>query len=101
VAVGARRTCVQHTGDSALERLRAFLGEWSMEAVFPGAGPTGVGGRTVFEWLTGEKFSPLDFSQRFTGTFSDDGASIQRRWETSTDGSSWQHDFDLIYRKRA
>jgi hypothetical protein len=42
-------------------------------------------------------FSPLDFAQRFTGTFSDDGATIVGRWESSGDGSTWEHDFDLTY----
>ncbi len=42
-------------------------------------------------------FSPLDFSQRFTGAFSDDGNAIDGRWETSRDGRSWEHDFDLTY----
>jgi hypothetical protein len=44
-------------------------------------------------------FSPLDFSQRFTGTFSDDGQTIAGQWEISTDGTSWDHDFALIYTK--
>jgi len=42
-------------------------------------------------------FSPLDFSQRFTGTFGDDGRTIQCRWEICHDGSTWEHDFDLVY----
>jgi hypothetical protein len=42
-------------------------------------------------------FSPLDFSQRFTGTFSDDGDSIIGRWEISRNGSPWESDFDLSY----
>lgn len=42
-------------------------------------------------------FSPLDFSQRFTGELSPDGASITGRWEISDDGSSWERDFDLTY----
>jgi hypothetical protein len=50
-------------------------------------------------WRTSADFSPLDFSQRFTGTFSDDGASIEGRWETSGDGSTWELDFDLTYTK--
>jgi hypothetical protein len=37
------------------------------------------------------------FSQRFEGTFSDDGRTITGRWEKSTDGAQWEHDFDLIY----
>lgn len=37
------------------------------------------------------------FSQRFLGTFSDDGNTITGRWETSADGSTWEHDFNLTY----
>ena len=39
------------------------------------------------------------FWQRFSGTIADDGSSIRAAWEKSSDGSSWEHDFDLIYRK--
>jgi hypothetical protein len=39
------------------------------------------------------------FSQRFTGTFSDDGTSIAGRWEIAEDGSTWRTDFDLTYTK--
>jgi hypothetical protein len=42
-------------------------------------------------------FSPLAFSQRFTGVFGDGGNSITGQWETSGDGSNWEHDFDLTY----
>jgi len=35
----------------------------------------------------------------FTGTLSDDSESIRAAWEKSPDGSGWEHDFDLIYRK--
>ena len=38
-------------------------------------------------------------SQRFSGTLSDDGRQIRANWEKSPDGSSWEHDFDLIYTK--
>jgi len=40
------------------------------------------------------------FWQRFVGTLSDDGTTITARWEKSPDGASWQHDFDLTYRRR-
>jgi hypothetical protein len=43
--------------------------------------------------------SPLDFWQRFTGELSADDHTISGRWETSRDGSTWEHDFDLTYRK--
>lgn len=39
------------------------------------------------------------FSQRFKGTFSDDGNTITGYWEYSSDGSTWEHDFDLTYTK--
>jgi hypothetical protein len=42
-------------------------------------------------------FSPLDFKQRYTGTFSDDGKRIQGAWEICHDGATWQKDFDLNY----
>lgn len=44
-------------------------------------------------------FSPLDFRQRFTGTFSDDANVINGRWEKSLGGADWEHDFALIYRR--
>jgi hypothetical protein len=42
-----------------------------------------------------------DFAQRFTGTFSEDGRTIEGAWERSDDGSSWEHDFDLTYTRVA
>jgi hypothetical protein len=44
-------------------------------------------------------FSPLDFSQRFTGTFGDENRVIRGAWEMSEDGTTWRHDFDLTYRR--
>lgn len=139
--------------------LEPLVGEWSVEAVFPGAPPSDLRGKTVFEWMTGGRFllqrwevpvpeapdglavigvdrdgesylqhyfdsrgvarvyamsfdegvwklsrttvdfSPLEFSQRFTGTFGDDGRAIEGRWEICHDGSTWEHDFDLVYRR--
>ena len=37
------------------------------------------------------------FSQRFTGTFSEDGNTIAGRWEIAEDGKTWRTDFDLTY----
>jgi hypothetical protein len=42
-------------------------------------------------------FSPLDFAQRFTGTFSADGNRIDGRWEKALPGSGWELDFELNY----
>ncbi len=52
-------------------------------------------------WRTAADFSPLAFSQRYTGTFSDDGSEIRGSWELTTDGSEWEHDFELIYTRIA
>jgi len=47
-------------------------------------------------------FSDLNFWQRYTGTFSEDGATIAGSWEMSQDeGATWKKDFDLIYRRVA
>ncbi len=44
-------------------------------------------------------FTPLEFSQRFTGTFSDDGDRIDCRWEIAPDHTTWELDFELTYRR--
>jgi hypothetical protein len=50
-------------------------------------------------WRDEPDFSPLDFSQRYTGAFSDDGKTIAGRWEICHDGKTWEHDFDLTYKR--
>ena len=44
-------------------------------------------------------FSPLDFRQRFSGTFSADGNTITGAWEKTAEGGGWEHDFALIYHR--
>nr|PPQ62139.1 hypothetical protein C5F59_02515 [Streptomyces sp. QL37] len=44
-------------------------------------------------------FTPLEFRQRFTGTFSEDGDTITGAWEVRFDGGEWEHDFALTYRR--
>jgi Protein of unknown function (DUF1579) len=44
-------------------------------------------------------FSPLDFMQRYSGSFSDDGNGIEGTWEICEDGVTWEKDFDLVYRR--
>ncbi len=39
------------------------------------------------------------FCQRFEGKLSNDGNTITARWEKSSDGATWQHDFDVTYTK--
>ena len=48
---------------------------------------------------TSADFTPLDFAQRFVGRFSEDGNTIEGRWETSPDGVAWELDFPLTYRR--
>jgi hypothetical protein len=38
-----------------------------------------------------------DFSQRYTGTLSDDGSRIDGAWEIAEDGVTWRKDFDITY----
>jgi len=39
------------------------------------------------------------FWQRYEGTVSKDGKTITAHWEKSSDGSRWEHDFDVTYTK--
>jgi hypothetical protein len=45
-----------------------------------------------------ERAAP-DFHQRFIGAFRDDGHTIDGRWESSPDGTAWELDFPITYRK--
>ena len=43
-------------------------------------------------------FTPLSFSQRYVGRFSEDGNRIAGQWESSHDrGTNWELDFHLNY----
>jgi hypothetical protein len=46
----------QHGRNSALERLDALVGQWTMEAEPPGGPPWPGEGRVTFEWLEGRTF---------------------------------------------
>lgn len=50
-------------------------------------------------WRDTPDFSPLEFAQRYTGTFGDDRRVITGSWEICHDGATWEHDFDLTYTK--
>ena len=62
-------------GVSRIYRMNLSSGIWTIWRDFPG------------------------FSQRFHGTFSEDGQIITAYWEKSDDGSNWERDFDLTYTK--
>lgn len=40
------------------------------------------------------------FWQRYESTLSKNGTTITARWEKSSDGTRWEHDFDLTYTKK-
>ncbi len=44
------------------------------------------------------KLSP-GFAQRFRGEFGPGGDRIDGAWEKANDGSTWEHDFKLVYRR--
>jgi len=44
-------------------------------------------------------FTPLDFHQRFLGTFADDLTTIHGEWQSSGDGRAWDRDFGMTYRR--
>jgi len=48
------------------------------------------------EWKLWREGEP--FAQRFTGRFSEDGKTIEGRWEYD-EGDGWKTDFDLIFRR--
>lgn len=52
---------------------------------------------TAEEWRL-ERAAP-DFHQRFIGVFRDDGRTIEGRWESSPDGTAWELDFPITYRR--
>jgi hypothetical protein len=41
------------------------------------------------------------FSQRFTGTFSDDGDTIDGLWKLSRDDTTWDDDLKISFRRKA
>jgi hypothetical protein len=53
-----------------------------------------IGGGEWKLWRDGEPFS-----QRFTAAIAEDGNTIEGRWEAAKDGSNWETDFDLVFRR--
>jgi hypothetical protein len=74
-----RGTCLQHYFDSRgvarVYEMSFADGVWKLWRIAPG------------------------FCQRFTGTFDEQDDTITGSWESSSDGSAWEHDFDLTYRR--
>jgi hypothetical protein len=49
------------------------------------------------EWKIWREGEPFD--QRFSATISDDGNTINGRWEAKKSGEEWELDFDLVFRR--
>ena len=47
------------------------------------------------EWKLWRKGPPFD--QRFKATISEDGNTIEARWEAKKTGEDWETDFDLVF----
>lgn len=50
-------------------------------------------------WRDTADFSPLDFAQRFVGTVSDDGRTIDGLWEARHHGTTWEDDVAITYQR--
>jgi hypothetical protein len=91
----------------ALQHLEPFVGRWTMEAVFPGAEPTGPAGFSTFEWMLGGPFllqrtefsvpgppeammivSPDPDGTRFTQHYFD-SRGVARLYSMTFDGRVW------------
>jgi hypothetical protein len=78
---GYRQHYFDSRGVTRLYRMSLHDGVWTLER-------------------TEADFSPLEFAQRFVGTFTDDGRRIDGRWETSKDlGETWELDFTITYQR--
>ena len=146
----------QPNAEEALKRLEPLVGEWTLEAFWPGGEPWPGEARATIEWHesrahliqrstvempeapntisimgcdagNGTYFQLYSddrgvcrvyemsigdgewrlwregepFPQRFMGTLQDGGNTIVGRWEKAGDGSHYETDFHLIYRKVA
>jgi hypothetical protein len=56
-------------------------------------------GRNWILERTQPDFTPLDFYQRYVGSFGDDLRTITGQWQSSPDGREWSRDFALTYRR--
>jgi hypothetical protein len=98
----------------ALARLDVFAGEWVLQARCPGGQPTppsaagdGPQARSRFEWALDRQFLESRRTSRpwISGSVSpppsasQDGNTISGAWEKRLNGSGWEHDFALNYRR--
>jgi hypothetical protein len=93
----------------ALAGLQVLVGDWAVQV----PQDPDLRGKVAFAWLEDGAFlaQRADFGggiwhmwreepgfwQRFVGTLGQGGGTISGRWEKSSDGVNWQHDFDINY----
>jgi dihydrofolate reductase len=90
------------TPPSLTTKVATFVvGHGSLQHYFDSRGVARVYEMTIADrvWTLQRLAAAPDFSQRFTGTFDDDDNTIVGRWEISSDSSTWNHDFDLTYKR--
>ena len=76
--------------DTTLEVTRLYADDRGVTRIYRGT-------LTDDRWLM-ERAVP-DFHQRFVGEFRDDGRTLEGRWELSPDGTAWELDFPITYRR--
>jgi hypothetical protein len=79
------------------ERRGTFLQHYFDERGVARVYEMSLGGGVWKAERTKPDFSPFDFSQRFSGAFTEDGKRIDGTWEIADDHKTWKKDFDLIY----
>ena len=76
--------------DATLEVIQLYADDRGVNRIYRGS-------LTEHQWYL-ERAAP-DFHQRFVGEFRDNGRTIDGRWESSPDGTAWELDFPITYRR--
>jgi hypothetical protein len=76
--------------DETLEVIQLYADDRGVNRIYRGS-------LTHEQWYL-ERAAP-DFHQRFVGEFRDDRQTIDGRWESSPDGTAWELDFPITYRR--
>ena len=87
----------QPTAEEALRELEPLIGEWALEARPPGGEPWPGEARAVFEWHESRAHVVERWSVEMPQA--PDGIAIIGCDAASKDGTSFETDFDLTYRR--
>jgi hypothetical protein len=98
----------QPTAEAALKELEPLIGQWKLEAIPPGGEPWPGEAWATIEWHDSRAHvverSTVEMPEapngiKIMGRFEDGGDTIAGRWEKAEDGTSFETDFELIYRR--